>query len=720
MPRTVIVSNRLPITVRAEGGTLDLQPSVGGLATGLLGVHERSGGLWIGWPGIGATQATGRSLDRQLVERRLAAVPLSAEEIERYYQGYSNAVLWPVFHSFAGELPLDPDGAEVYERVNARFAEAVVKHHRPGDRIWIHDYQLLRVPALVREQLPEARIGFFLHIPFPTSEMFRVLPERAALLEGLLGADLVGFHTASYMRHFSSAVLRVLGAWTDVDRVRWRGREVRLGVFPMGVDAASFAATAEAPGVADEVRDLRAGGVRLLLGVDRLDYTKGIPRRLLAYERLLHDRPELRGRVRLVQVAVPSRTEVGAYQDFRMQVEMLVGRIHGAFATPAWSPIHYLSRGLSREEVVTLYRAADAMLVTPLRDGMNLVAKEFVAARTDGDGVLVLSEFTGAAAELAEAIQVNPYDLAGTAAAYQRALEMPEEERRTRMAALRRRVVAYDAHRWARTFLERLEESGAAPPPALGASPAAAIREAIARIREAPHATLLLDYDGTLVPFAASPELARPDPDLLALLRALAAAPGRTVHVVSGRRRENIERWLGDLPIGLHAEHGYWSRPPGGAWSSARPPAAPWREPARAILEDFAARTPGSLVEEKTAGFAWHYRMADPDYGAAQAHDLMVHLSAVLSNAPVEILPGAMVVEVRPQGVDKGGVVTAVAAAAPPRSLLVALGDDRTDEDMFAALPPGGLAIHVGPAPSEAGLRLRGVADARAFLRAIA
>ncbi|HEX5634056.1 MAG TPA: trehalose-phosphatase, partial [Gemmatimonadales bacterium] len=405
--------------------------------------------------------------------------------------------------------------------------------------------------------------------------------------------------------------------------------------------------------------------------------------------------PELLERVRLVQVAVPSRERVEAYREYRDEVDAMVGQIQGEFATSRWSPIHYLYRGLSQQEVIALYRAADAVLVTPLRDGMNLVAKEFVAARTDGDGVLVLSEFTGAAAELAEALHVNPYDLGGTAAAYLRALEMPEDERRTRMAALRRRVVAYDVDRWARTFLERLEAAGAAPPPELGASPAAAIREAVERIRRAPHAILLLDYDGTLVPFAATPELARPDPELRALLRGL-VAPGREVHLVTGRGRENIERWLGDLPLGLHAEHGYWSRAPGGAWVGARPAAAPWRERVRAILDDFAARTPGSMVEEKTAGLAWHYRMADPDFGAVQAHDLMVHLSAVLTNAPVEILPGAMVVEIRPQGIDKGAVVGAVAAAAPPGSVLVALGDDRTDEDMFAALPDGGVAVHVG------------------------
>jgi trehalose 6-phosphate synthase/phosphatase len=722
MSRVVIVSNRLPVTVERAEDRVRVVPSVGGLATGLRRPHEQGGGPWIGWPGDlgGLDPAALARVDARLADLRLVPVQLTPEEVQRYYQDCSNGLLWPVFHSFVGEVPLEMGGAAEYERVNARFADAIAATARPGDVIWVHDYQLLRLPALLRERLPDARIGFFLHIPFPSSDVFRVLPQRDALLEGMLGADLIGFHTASYMRHFSSSVLRVLGAWTDVDRIRWRGREVRIGVFPMGVDAADFAGVAHAAEVEEEVRALRQDGTRLLVGIDRLDYTKGIPRRLLAYERLLREHPELRGKVRLVQVAVPSRTEVGAYQQFREQVDGLVGRIHGAFATPTWSPIHYLSRGVSRPQVVALYRAADVMLVTPIRDGMNLVAKEFVAVRDDGDGVLVLSEFTGAAAELAEAVQVNPYDAEGTATAIFRALEMPEDERRTRMAGLRRRVTRYDVHWWARTFLDRLREAPApVRPQGLEVSPPAAIQEALSRLRAAPHATLLLDYDGTLVPFAPTPELARPDRELRDLLRELARRPHLAVHIVTGRQREIVDRWFGDLGIGLHAEHGFWSRLPGTGWQLAAPVSTAWREPARAILEEFAARTPGSLVEEKSAGFAWHYRTADPDFGAAQAHDLMLHLSTVLSNAPVEILPGALVVEVRPQGVDKGKVVARAAVASPEDSVLAALGDDRTDEDMFAALPPGAIAVHVGPSPSRAALRLAGVPESRAFLRGL-
>jgi len=655
-------------------------------------------------------------LAERLQAMRLVQVPLTAEEVHRYYESYSNGVLWPLFHYFASELPLEIGGFDDYERVNRRFADAVVEHHRPGDLIWIQDYHLMRVPALVRARVPDARIGFFLHIPFPSSETFRILPQREQILEGLLGADLVGFHTAAYVRHFSSSVLRTTGAWTDVDRIPWRGREVRLGVFPMGVDAGHWRELAGDPAVLEEMKNVRSGSERLLVGIDRLDYTKGISRRLLAYERLLLDHPELCEHVRMVQVAVPSRTGVGAYQGLRETVDSLVGRINGRFATSTWSPVRYLARGLSPPEVTALYRAADVLVVTPIRDGMNLVAKEFIAARTDGDGVLVLSEFTGAAAELAEALLVNPYDLEGSADALWRALQMPEEERRIRMAALRARVETYDVHRWAREFLARLG-SDLEPPHALRPSAQPALAAAQAKIRTAPSATLLLDYDGTMVEFARTPDLAVPDGALLALLEALARR--YVVHVVSGRRRDTLERWLGGLPVGLHAEHGYWSRMPGERWHGAVIDPSGWLPQVREILEEYAARTPGALVEEKTAGLAWHYRAADPEYGAAQAGDLLLHLATLLSNAPAEVLTGDHVVEIRPQGVNKGQVVQAVVAHAPRGSLVAALGDDRTDEDLFAALPHGSISVHVGPAASRAELRVRNVTEARAFLRGL-
>jgi trehalose 6-phosphate synthase/phosphatase len=369
--------------------------------------------------------------------------------------------------------------------------------------------------------------------------------------------------------------------------------------------------------------------------------------------------------------------------------------------------------------VVALYRAADVMLVTPIRDGMNLVAKEFVASRVDGDGVLVLSEFAGASNELAEAVHVNPYDVVNSAEAYYRALTMDEDERRSRMRALRERVRAYDVHHWVGSFLEQLRLAGSNErrrlAPAVPVIPPGTLAD---RVRDAEHLLLLLDYDGTLSPIAPTPDLARPSRELLALIADVAARPGTEVHLVSGRKRGTLEEWLGGLGVALHAEHGVWTRGPTGQWQTAVPLASPWREPVLAILREVTGRTPGSLVEEKTPGLAWHYRMADPEFGAAQANELRVHLAQVLSNEPVEVLQGHKVIEVRPHGVNKGTILRPVLAASPGATIL-AIGDDVTDEDLFAALPPDAIAVRVGGGVTRAQFRLAGVEQVHELLRAL-
>ena len=724
MPRVLIVANRLPVTVKATDTGVEVQRSSGGLATGLLGPHEQSGGLWIGWSGAPEQLTTDQQaeLDQQLTAMRLVAVPLTAEQVTRYYEGFSNGVLWPLFHYLLDQVPLHVRDWEPYVEVNERFADVVAKHYQPGDLVWVHDYQLLLLPGLLRERLPDARIGFFLHIPFPSEELFRTLAERDRLLRGLLGADLVGFHTPAYLRHFAASLTQILGLNVDIDRVQLADREVRLGVFPMGIDAATFSALANEPAVQDEVRALRGdGSVRLIVGVDRLDYTKGIPRRLLAYERMLRNHPDLREKVRLIQVAVPSRTGVSAYQEFRSVVDELVGRINGDFGTPRWVPVHYIFRGMSESELVALYRAADVMLVTPLRDGMNLVAKEFIASRTDGDGVLVLSEFAGAAWELPEAIQVNPYDVDGTAESCYRALTMGVEERRSRLGPLRARVEAYDVHRWAATFLEQLETITRRPPASQRPAGSLAARQALlARLKESEDLLALLDYDGTLVPYTPTPELARPDPALIQLLGALAARPGTEVHVVSGRGREALEHWLGALRIALHAEHGFWSRSAeGGEWTATGELGGGWREPALAILRDITARTPGSLIEVKAVALAWHYRLADQDAGPRRANELRLHLTQLLSNQPVEILAGHKVIEIRPYGIHKGRIVPTWSPEKLASTTVLAIGDDRTDEDLFAALPPDAITIRVGPGATRARFRLDGVPSVRGLLQSL-
>ncbi len=711
MARVLIVSNRLPVSVSVNRGRIALSRSVGGLATGLGRLHAKGESLWIGWPGTREplTGEIGEALRRRLGSKLLVGVDLAAEEVDRFYEQFCNEVLWPTFHYLLDRVPIEGQDWDLYERVNERFADAVAQHHRPGDVVWVHDYHLMRVPALLRRKIPDARIGFFLHVPFPPSDVFRTLPGRESLLEGMLAADLVGFHTFRYLRHFAAATLRTLGRAVEIDRVRLGSREVRLGVYPMGIDPQEFERHAESPAVHDQVERIRGTGQEsILLGIDRLDYTKGIPRRLLAFERLLEQHPELRERVRLIQIASPSRSTVRSYREFRNQVHTLIGRIHGAFATPSWVPVHYIHRSYQPADITALYRAADVMLVTPLRDGMNLVAKEFVAARTDGDGALVLSEFAGAADELFGAFLVNPYDIDATAAIFHRALTASSEERRHRMATLRSRVRAYDVHRWQHAFLDDLH-AVAPPAPVAVVEPRETISlaERIDRLREARPLVLLLDYDGTLVPFAPKPDEAEPDGELLHLLAALAGRTHTDVHVVSGRTRETLEAWLGSLAVHLHAEHGLASRDCDAAhWRSHAAPDLAWRDRVRPILEHFVETTPGALIEVKGAGLAWHWRAADPQFGARQADELRLHLSELVASSPAAVLLGDKVLEVRPVGVSKGQIVARLADRLGEGAGWLAIGDDTTDEELFAALPAGAVSVHVGPNPTRARFRL--------------
>jgi trehalose 6-phosphate synthase/phosphatase len=457
--RVIIVSNRLPIVARAEEDDMVLCRATGGLATGLRTLHENNDSVWIGWLGDmpPMSRAARKRLVRELQHQRIEAVELTRAESKAYYDDVCNGVLWPLFHYQIDRIPLTVPEWEVYRAVNQRFADAIVREYRPGDVIWIHDYHLLLVPGLVRNRLPDAHIGFFLHIPFPAAEVFQVAPWRREILAGVLGASVVGFHTPGYASQFEDAVRTLTAFEVAPGLVIANDRAVKVGAYPMGVDAAWFTAMATDPFVEAERAQLTGhADEQLLLGIDRLDYTKGIPRRLLAYEQLLRDHPELRGRVRLIQVAVPSRDSVPSYQRFRQEIEEIVGRINGEHATVDWTPIRYLHQAVSPRQLVALYGAADVMLVTPLRDGMNLVAKEFVASRADGDGVLVLSEFAGAATQLPEALSVNPYAIDEMAAAMKHALTMNVVERRRRMGALRARVVAHDVTWWASAFLDDL------------------------------------------------------------------------------------------------------------------------------------------------------------------------------------------------------------------------------------------------------------------------
>jgi trehalose 6-phosphate synthase/phosphatase len=674
----------------------------------MRGPHERLGARWVGWPGDVGKGGEGerRAIDERL--RALGTVPvyLTSNEVSHYYDGFSNGVLWPLLHYLLDKVRLDAQRDwEVYRAVNQRFADRVVETYAEGDVVWVHDYQLTLVPALVRQQLPSARIGFFLHVPFPSDDVFRILPWREEILRGLLGADLIGFHTESYRHHFGLSAAQVLGLDPGLDALWFEGRRVRLGVHPIGIDFAEFDRAGRAPEVLAEAATLRppAPGAKLVLGVDRLDYTKGIVRRLLAIERLLEREPSLRGRVRFLQLAVPTREKVEAYAELRRSVNETVGRINGQYGSAREAPIHFLYRSVAPAQLVALYRAADAMLVTPLRDGMNLVAKEYVAARSDERGVLVLSEFAGAAAELREAVLVNPYDIEAVAASVRQAFDMPPHEQAARMRALRAQVGSNDVHHWADAFLADLTADAAGRAPALegGRRAFGRLREAFRRAREAPRRLLLLDYDGTLVPRPAVPELAVPDPALLALLDRLGRAPATDVHVISERPRESIGRWLGDLPVHLHAEHGFWSKRAGAAdWAANRLGADSWKERLRPAFNALARRTPGSFVEETVASLALHCPAAEATVAADRIRELREQLVVLVPVDEVELVEGIKVLLVRLRGVNKGSVVAALLADRPAGDFVAAAGDGVTDDDMFRVAPPDAITIRVGGWPS--------------------
>jgi trehalose 6-phosphate synthase/phosphatase len=661
----------------------------------------------------------GQEHDQRLHERGVTPVHLWGGQIGRADQGFADRVLWPLFHYLIDRAPIEGAGWDAYRAANEACADAVARAYRPGDAVWVHDYQLMLVPALLRDRIPHARIGFFLHIPFPSSEVFRILPWRKDILNGLLGADLVGVQTFAYMRHFMTSLLHIEGVEADIDRVRAGDREVQVSVCPMGVDAAAFSELARDPHVRARAEAIRrdAAGRRIVLGVDRLDDTKGIPRRLEAIERLLECDPELRDGMRYIQVALPSSGEADSNQPFRRQVEERVGHMNGAYGTFGSPPVHYLRQSVSQRDLVALYCAADVMLVTPLRDGMNLVAKEFVASRADGDGVLVLSEFAGAAAELNGAITINPYDVDAVAESIRRALSMPLEERRARMRGLRRRVCEHDVHAWTGAFIEQLEAPRRSDRYAL-APPDPSLVTALGDAQQTHTLRLLLDYDGTLVPLARSPELAAPDEELRRLLTQLAATPGIQLDIVSGRSHDRLEQWFGEIAVSLWAEHGFWHRPrPGDAWAAAVTVAPDRMQRVRPILEQFAATTPGSLVEVKSASIAWHYRGAPRDFGERQAHELRMLLGDVLSNQPLEVLEGKKVIEVRLRGVSKGVVAQRVEAEIGPGTVIVAIGDDRTDEELFRALPPSSLTVAVGRTCTSATFHLDDYRAVRRILR---
>jgi trehalose 6-phosphate synthase/phosphatase len=710
-PRTIIVSNRLPVTARAVRRRIVLERSSGGLVTGLEGVHGGENSLWFG--SLGGTafkKGLGLSDDdtKQLHRQGLRVVDVPAGLYTSYYEGFSNGAIWPLFHYATERCSFETEQFEAYRRVNELFADALQSELRAGDRVWVQDYQLMLLPKMLRERRRGLSIGFFLHVPFPTAELFRILPWRRAILEGLLGADLVGFHTLEYTRHFSTAVARVLGLEPRLDSVQHGRRTVQFGAFPLGINVREMHDRARCPEAQAHLQILRASfeGTRVLLGVDRLDYTKGIPSRLEAFSAFLERHPRWIGRVALVQVSVPSRVNVGEYRKIKREVDGLVGRINGRFGSPGFAPIHYIFRNLELPYLLALYRRADVALVTPVRDGLNLVCKEYVAAKGSDPGVLVLSEFAGSATEMGGAILVNPWSQDSVVEGIGRALQLPDEEAAAMMSSLWDRLARYDNRVWSASFLSALDDATASNRAAgLSAVGEPDVEELARQLNAARRVFLFLDYDGTLVPVAHKPQAAVPTVRVMKLLRTMARVDRFEVALISGRDRKFLEDHL-PHEVTIVAEHGASIRRPGearecvhlvdpAAWMDVRPKVL-------AVMADFERRVPGSIIEEKEFGVVWHYRMADPIFASQQALVLVDALGELLQRTSIGVTIAKKAVEARHVGINKGEAVRAILEEngfESGKDLIITMGDDRTDEDMFKVRPKDNISIGVGGAP---------------------
>ncbi len=727
--RLVVVSNRLPLTLRLTAGRWVAEMSSGGLVAALDPVVGQGSGLWIGWPGAAATaDRAGRAalLAAWERDRGLVAVELPEQVSHAFYDGFANDTLWPLLHGFPSRVAFDHATFLAYRDANQRFADAVVARARPDDLIWIQDYQLMLAPAMIRRERPQLRIGFFLHVPFPSPELFRVLPQREELLEGLLGADMIGFQTYEHLGAFRRALMQVLGIESRMDAVDPGGRAVALHARPIGIVADEWDRLTDGdPAVGRRIRELRQrhAGHRLVLAVDRLDYTKGIPERLRAFRHLLTERPEWRGAVTLVQVAVPSRERVPRYAALRREVNELVGEINGRHGTADWTPVIYLRRSVPRTELAALYGAANVAWIGSLRDGMNLVAKEFVACQRDDPGVLLLSEFAGAASEMGEAIRINPYDAPGTADALARALEMPESERAERLVALADRVRRNDAASWARRSVEDLVAATRERSTVIAKVGEPPVAELLRAFGAAPRHLCALDYDGTLVPLVGRPSESWPSSDLLDILDRLSRQPETNLVIVSGRSRHDLGQRFGALDrIWLAAEHGALIREPGDTrWRALRQGVErDWMPGVRAILDHYLARVPGSSVEIKEHALAWHFRQVEPEFGEWIANEVAATLAERLGGTELAVLRGSKVIEVRYAWANKGELVSHLRSLIGLTAFELAAGDDTTDEDMFARLPPESWTIRVGPGPTTARHRVSGPSAMVALLAALA
>lgn len=718
----IIVSNRLPTSVKKVDGKLVFFPSIGGLATGLANYTKNKKNKWIGWPGIASDELSER--DRQRISEELAKdncypVFLTQKQIDEFYNGYCNSILWPLFHdNEISEESLANEGRwwRSYQRINELFAETVFALSNVDDTIWVHDYQLLVLPAMLRQTRPYNRVGFFLHIPFPAAQKFQRLEAGEAILAGMLGANLVGLHVASYVQNFLETVKAYDLGITGARKVLLPDRAIRVTDFPLGIDYAKYVEARKSSAVRRELAKLLITyqGLRVILTVDRLDPSKGLVERLEAYRELLRQNPELIGEVVLVMQVMPSRLDVKEYSDLRVQLENLVYDINEEFRIPGWIPVDYIFKALPFARVTALYSRADVAFIAPLRDGMNLVAKEYLASKPYQQGVLVLSKTAGAAEELKDAVMVDPSKQTSLVRGLTKALNMQPKELKRRVRKMQRQLEDSDVHVWANKFTKALKQDIRLQP-STTLLPANKFAEVLKPFKTARHPLILLDYDGVLEPFHHNPKNAEPPTNLKKLLVDL--SEHAHVVIISGRSKAELQEWFGELSLSLVAEHGAFSRKNGNkSWRSHYKANRPeWREEVATLLARYAAKTPGAMVETKEASLVWHYRNAQPYASQKYLVVLRKLLKPIAIRYGLDVAMGNKILEVRPASINKGAA--ALSWIKPNTDFLLAVGDDYTDEFMFSMLPPSALTIKVGSGRTVARYRMKDVETVLSLLK---
>ncbi|KAK7257131.1 hypothetical protein RIF29_30873 [Crotalaria pallida] len=725
--RLLVVANRLPVSAIRKGeDSWSLEISAGGLVSALLGVKEFET-RWIGWAGVNVPDEIGqKALTKALAEKRCIPVFLDEEIVHQYYNGYCNNILWPLFHYLG--LPQEDRLATTrsfqsqfaaYEKANQMFADVVNDHYEEGDVVWCHDYHLMFLPKCLKKYNSNMKVGWFLHTPFPSSEIHRTLPSRSELLHSVLAADLVGFHTYDYARHFVSACTRILGLEGTPDGVEYQGKLTRVAAFPIGIDSARFIRALDLPPVQDHIKDLqeRFKGRKVMLGVDRLDMIKGIPQKILAFEKFLEENVYWRDKVVLLQIAVPTRTDVPEYQKLTSQVHEIVGRINGRFGTLTAVPIHHLDRSLDFHALCALYAVTDVALVTSLRDGMNLVSYEFVACQEKKKGVLILSEFAGAAQSLgAGAILVNPWNITEVADAIDKALNMPSAEREKRHKHNFLHVKSHTAQEWAGTFVSELNDTVIeAQLRKRQAPPRLPTKTAIDRYLQSTNRLVILGFNGTLTePVEKTGDQIKEmelkvHPLLKQPLTALCSDPNTTVVVLSGSGRKVLDENFEEYDMWLAAENGMFLHPSKGEWMTTMPEhlTMEWVDSVKHVFEYFTERTPRSHFdfEERETSLVWNYKYADVEFGRIQARDMLQHLwTGPISNASVDVVQGSRSVEVRAVGVTKGAAIDRILgeivhskSMTSPIDYVLCIGHFLgKDEDIYAFFEPDLPSIGVG------------------------